>query len=54
MGQILKKSRLKEMPKNSSLQEKRSDYVGNSSFKVRVRNLTVNLILIQLHIEQKF
>ncbi len=34
MGQILKKSRLKEMPKNSSLQEKRSDYVGNSSFKV--------------------
>ena len=34
MGQILKKSRLKEMPKNSSLQEKGSDYVGNSSFKV--------------------
>ena len=34
MGQVLKKSRLKEMPKNSSLQEKRSDYVGNASFKV--------------------
>jgi len=34
IGQVLKKSRLKEMPKNSSLQEKRSDYVGNASFKV--------------------
>ena len=34
MGQILKKSRLKEMPKSSSLQEKKSDYVGNASFKV--------------------
>ena len=34
MGQVLKKSRLKEMPKNSSLQEKRSDYVGHASFKV--------------------
>ena len=26
---------LKEMPKNSSLQEKKSDYVGNSSFKIK-------------------
>tara|TARA_B100000780_G_C21123127_1_gene455148 strand:+ start:2214 stop:4544 length:2331 start_codon:yes stop_codon:yes gene_type:complete len=34
IGQVLKRSRLKQMPKNSSLQEKRSDYVGNSSFKV--------------------
>ena len=34
MGQVLKESRLKEMPKNSSLQEKRSDYVGHASFKV--------------------
>ena len=34
MGQVLKKSRLKEMPKNSSLQEKRSDYVGHASFRV--------------------
>ena len=34
IGQILKKNRLKETPKNSSLQEKKSDYVGNASFKI--------------------
>lgn len=39
MGQVLKKSRLKEMPKNSSLQEKKSDFVGNSSFRVSSKKL---------------
>tara|TARA_B110000977_G_scaffold30738_1_gene40462 strand:+ start:1332 stop:3662 length:2331 start_codon:yes stop_codon:yes gene_type:complete len=34
IGQILKKNTLKEMPKNSSLQKKRSDYVGNASFEI--------------------
>jgi LPS-assembly protein len=52
IGQILKKNTLKEMPKNSSLQEKKSDYVGTSSFKVKSQkfnnselNLNYNYIL---------
>jgi len=39
IGQILKKNKLKEMPKNSSLQEKKSDYVGSSSFKIDSKKL---------------
>jgi len=35
IGQIVKEKKLKEMPENSSLQEKKSDYVGNSSFKIK-------------------
>jgi LPS-assembly protein len=34
IGQILKKNTLKEMPKNSSLQKKKSDFVGNASFEI--------------------
>ena len=46
IGQILKKNRLKEMPKNSSLQEKRSDYIGASSFKInseKLNNSSLNI-----------
>jgi LPS-assembly protein len=35
IGQIAKQKKLKQMPKNSSLQEKKSDYMGNSSFKIK-------------------
>ena len=35
IGQIVKEKKLKEMPESSSLQEKKSDYVGNSSFKIK-------------------
>ena len=35
IGQILRKKKLKEMPKNSSLQEKKSDFVGESSFGIK-------------------
>jgi len=39
IGQVLRKNTLEEMPKNSSLQEKRSDYVGVSSFKIKSKKL---------------
>lgn len=36
IGQVLRGKKLKEMP-NNSLQEKKSDYVGNSSFKLNTK-----------------
>ena len=46
IGQVLKKNRLKEMPKNSSLQEKKSDYVGNSLFKINSKKFNNGKIKI--------
>jgi len=39
IGQVLRKNTLEEMPKNSSLQGKRSDFVGVSSFKIKSKKL---------------
>jgi len=46
IGQIVKEKRLKQMPKNSSLQEKKSDYMGNSSFKIKSEKLSNSAINI--------
>ncbi|MDB4022929.1 hypothetical protein N9481_02265 [Pelagibacteraceae bacterium] len=45
IGQVLRKSTLEEMPKNSSLQEKSSDFAGASSFiiKSKKHNSKLNL-----------
>lgn len=39
IGQVLRNSTLEEMPKNSSLQEKSSDFAGISTFKIKSKKL---------------
>ena len=45
IGQVLRKNTLEEMPKNSSLQKKRSDYVGANSFIIKSKNRNSKLNL---------
>jgi len=40
IGQVIKGKKIKEMPKNSSLQEKKSDFVGNAYFNLSNPNST--------------